>query len=49
MVKKIKEAKKDNGDFDDELYDLFTSDRTDQFENEIIKSRRLFLNAKVIK
>ena len=34
-------------DKDDELYDLFTSDRTDQFEKDIIKSRRLFLNAKV--
>ena len=56
MVKKIKETNKINktlsngvsGDSDDELYDYFTSDRTDQFENDIIKSRRLFLNAKVI-
>merc|ERR1712032_993217 len=31
---------------DNEIYDLFTTDRVDQFENELIKSRRLFLNAK---
>ena len=59
MGKKIKETKKVNkiaeiapvmdneSDGDNEIYDLFTTDRTDQFENELIKSRRLFLNAKV--
>merc|ERR1712032_1119218 len=31
---------------DNEIYDLFTTDRVDQFENELIKSRRLFFNAK---
>jgi len=49
MGKKIKETNKitDDSDSENELYDLFTTDRTDQFEKDIIKSRRLFLNAKV--
>ena len=48
MGKKIKDTNKIQ-DSEEELFDLFTTDKTDQFERDIIKSRRLFLNAKVNK
>lgn len=49
MVKEIKQ----NSDIDNEsqseqdLFKIFMGNNSNQFENDIIKSRRLFINAKV--
>ena len=46
MVKKISNGQTDI-QTEDDIYDMFLGNNTNQFEIELIKSRRLFINAKV--
>lgn len=48
MVKNIAEVEKDDHSEEEDLFDIFMGNSKNQFESDIIKSRRLFLNAKVI-
>lgn len=47
MVKNIAEVENDNHSEEEDLFDIFMGNNKNQFESDLIKSRRLFLNAKV--
>lgn len=48
MVKKFSESNNDEySEEEGDLFNIFTENKSNQFESDIIKSRRLFLNAKV--
>ena len=47
MVKNIEEVGKDDHSEEEDLFNIFMGNSKNQFESDIIKSRRLFLNAKV--
>ena len=48
MVKNIAEVEKDDHSEEEDLFNIFMGNNKNQFESDIVKSRRLFLNAKVI-
>lgn len=49
MVKNIAKVEKNDHSEEEDLFDIFMGNNKNQFESDIIKSRRLFLNAKVFK
>jgi len=48
MVKNITKVEKEDHSDEEDIFNIFMGNNTNQFESDIIKSRRLFLNAKVI-
>jgi hypothetical protein len=47
MVKNITKVEKEDHSDEEDIFNIFMGNNTNQFESDIIKSRRLFLNAKV--
>lgn len=47
MVKNIAKVEKEDHSEEEDIFNIFMGNSTNQFESDIIKSRRLFLNAKV--